>query len=77
MSQKRYTVDHHDDGTSTITDHLNGIRTTWRRGHFNDTQETTLLDDSPLKATASATLAARAMREMADFLRENYYNTLF
>ena len=52
------------------SDTENGIVCKFEQGKFNETQEFTILDDIE---NPDAVKLAHAVREMADWLRENHY----
>lgn len=63
---------------ATDTEALVCVR--WQRHQFNDTQKVTILDEScynVMDAAICATSLANCLREMADWLRENHYETIF
>jgi hypothetical protein len=60
--------------TWTCTDTHLGIVCQWTNRQFNDTQKTTVLNDTP--KGASVALYANAMREMADWLSTKHKEKL-
>ncbi|MBR4593469.1 MAG: hypothetical protein IKO33_02675 [Bacteroidaceae bacterium] len=57
------------------TDKENGIVCEFQEHQFNDTQRVVPLEDNILNNNPLA--LAKAMREMADWLRENHYDKVF
>jgi len=55
------------------TDTENGIVCVFENHKFNDTQKFTVLED----IKPDAAIIAKAVREMADWLRENHYDKVF
>ena len=55
------------------TDTVNGIVIKSREHHFNETQQTTLLNGDTFRTAEEALAVATYMREIADWLRENHY----
>lgn len=63
---------------ATDTEELVSVR--WQRHQFNETQKITLLEESRFKKMDAVTCAsslAKCLREMADWLRANKYDTIF
>ncbi len=63
-------------GKWVCTDTENGIVCVFEHGEFNDTQQFTLLEDMKHDANLP-NIIAKAVREMADWLRDNHYNKVF
>lgn len=61
-------------GFWVCTDTINGIVCVFEDHKFNETQETTLLEDFDPKNYMKL---AKIMREMGDFLVENHYEKVF
>jgi hypothetical protein len=74
MEGERWIVEECTEGKCTCTDAWLAISCTWEKGRFNDTQRFSVQAATP---THDATYYARAVREMADWLRANHYRQLF
>jgi hypothetical protein len=60
-------------GKWVCTDVVNKIVVVFEEHKFNETQEITFIDGEPQDVMR----IARMLREMADWLGENYYNIIF
>lgn len=60
-------------GKWVCTDMVNKIVIVFEEHKFNETQEITFIDGEPQDVMK----IARMLREMADWLGENYYNIIF
>ena len=61
-------------GWLVCTDSENLIVCRFEAHKFNETQQVTMLEDAPAPDVMAI---ARAMRKMADWLRENHYELIF
>lgn len=57
-----------------LTDTENMIVVRFEEHRFNDTQKVTLLNGDNVASMEEAMARVRALREMADWMRENHYN---
>jgi hypothetical protein len=73
MSQKYELQRSVHPGKWVCTDIVNKIVVVFDEHKFNDTQEITFIDGEPQDVMK----IARMLREMADWLGENYYNIIF
>lgn len=64
-------------GWWVATDMEHGIVVKFKEHEYNDTQETTLLNDNKFKSAEEALKYATYIRELADWLRENHCNKVF
>lgn len=64
-------------GWWVATDTEHGIVVKFKEHEYNDTQETTLLNDNKFKSVEEALKYATYIRKLADWLRENHYNKVF
>lgn len=61
-------------GWWVVTDTINLIVVRFQEHRFNDTQKVTLLNGDNVASMDEAMARVRALREMADWMRENHYN---
>lgn len=78
----RYKITRHSERKDwwQCTDTENGLIMTWRDHHFNDEQEAQLTDEAHKKVIKSAApemVAAKLLREMADWLGQNHSDKVF
>lgn len=64
-----------EPGFWVATDTEHGIVVRFEEHRFNETQQTTLLNGDTFKTAEEALGYATYMREIADWLRANHYNT--
>lgn len=62
-------------GAWEATDNEHGIVITFKEHRFNDTQKVSLLGGNTFSTTEQAMALPTALREMADWLRKEHYDT--
>ena len=78
----RYKITRHNERNDwwQCEDVENGLIMTWHDHHFNDEQEAQLTDEAHervLKSAAPEMVAAKLLREMADWLGQNHSDKVF
>ncbi|WP_289191599.1 hypothetical protein [Bacteroides acidifaciens] len=77
MCKKRFILQpSQEPGFWVATDTEHNIVIKFREHQFNDTQKITLLDGNTFDRTDDATRIATYLREIADWLRREHYNTI-
>lgn len=78
MAQDRFILQpSREQGCWVATDRAHGIVITFREHRFNDTQKVTLLGGDHFATEAEALAVSTHLRELGDWLRKNYYDTIF
>lgn len=76
MTSKRFILQPSQEPSFWVaTDQENGIVIKFQEHRFNDTQKITLLGGDRFASVEDATAVATHLREMADWLRKNHYDT--